>query len=56
MSADVDRAAGTGLVALGRGVGVGDGTVRTTGGGVAGRVTVEPGPGCRLKLSRPGTR
>jgi hypothetical protein len=37
-------------------VGVGVGTVRTTGGGVAGRVTVEPGPGVRLKFSRPGIR
>ncbi len=38
------------------GVDVGVGTVRTTGGGVAGRLTVVPGPGCKLKFSRPGIR
>jgi hypothetical protein len=37
-------------------VGVGAGTVLTTGGGVAGRVTVEPGLGARLKVSSPGIK
>jgi len=41
---------------------VGAGSVRTTGGGPevaggvwAGRVTLDPGPGCKLKCSSPGT-
>ena len=41
--------AGGGLAA-----GVGVGRVLTTGGGAAGRLTVEPGRGVRLKFSRPG--